>query len=101
MGAPVELSLQARRDLREIRAFIARNNPDRARTFSRELPLKARSLGNHPQMGRVVPDLEEETVREIVHGAYRIVYEVLGDSEGIFILRFWHAARGNPQIVED
>ena len=101
MGAPVELSQQARRDLREIGEFIARNNPHRARTFRRELLLKARNLGDHPRMGRIFPERGDEAIREIVYGAYRIIYQVIGSSEAIFILRFWHAARGHPQIVED
>lgn len=101
MGASVELSQQARRDLHDIRAYIARGNPIRAQSFSRELLLKARSLGDHPHMGRVVPELRDTAVRELVYGAYRIVYEVTSDPGSVFILRFWHAARGNPQIVED
>jgi len=28
----------------------------------------------------------------------RIGYEVLHDPDAVFVLRFWHAARGTPQI---
>ena len=46
-------------------------------------------------------ELDDEAVRETVHGAYRIIYRVTTDRDRGFILRFWHGARGTPQIVED
>ena len=101
MGLPVSFSEQSRNDLREIAAYIARRNPERAFTFGDVLYEKAMSLGAHPEMGRIVPELREPDVREIIHGAYRIVYELVGNPKQIFILRFWHAARGTPQIAED
>ena len=82
-------------------AFIARDNPARAETFGEALLLKAENLGNHPRMGRVVSEQSDRTLREIVHGAYRIIYRLTANPDRVFILRFWHAARGTPQIVED
>ncbi len=101
MGAPVEFSSQATEDLREIVAFIARDNPVRAKTFGEALLSKAESLGDHPRRGRILPIQSDPTVREIIHGAYRIIYRVTANPDQVFILRFWHAARGTPQIVED
>ena len=51
-------------------------------------------------MGRVVPEEDDPNVREIVHKAYRIIYETRHDPDTIFILRFWHGARGTPEIPE-
>jgi plasmid stabilization system protein ParE len=45
-----------------------------------------------------VPELREEAVREIIHGSYRIIWELVRDPDAVFVLRFWHAARGVPQI---
>ena len=101
MGAPVEFSSQATDDLREIVAFIARDNPARAETFGETLLSRAQSLGDHPRRGRIVPAQSDHTVREIVHGAYRIIYRVTASPDQVSILRFWHAARGTSQIVED
>jgi hypothetical protein len=36
-------------------------------------------------------------VREIVHGSYRIMYELQFGPDEVYVLRFWHAARGVPQ----
>lgn len=97
----VNFARQARRDLGSIASYIARDNPSRAKTFRRELLFKAHSLDEHPRRGRVVAEYDDETVREILPGAYRIVYRVMADPDRVLILRFWHGARGTPQIVED
>jgi toxin ParE1/3/4 len=96
MGVPVILTPQALQDLQEIVSFIARDNPERARSFGNELIDKALSLANLSERGRITPEFSDESVREIVHGSYRIIYETL--SKKIYVLRFWHGARGEPEI---
>jgi plasmid stabilization system protein ParE len=100
MGWPVVLTPQSQDDLREIVSFIASDSPEHGRTFGNILVDKALSIGAHPEMGRVVPEENDPAVREIVHGAYRIIYEVVREPDAVFILRFWHGARGTPQIQE-
>jgi toxin ParE1/3/4 len=51
-------------------------------------------------MGRVVPELDDPDVREITYGSYRIVYELLREPNAVYVLRFWHGARGTPEIEE-
>lgn len=97
MGCAVILTDRAQWDLEEIVAYIARENPDRARSFGHELLNRALSLSNFPKIGREVPELGDPEVREIFLGSYRIVYEVLGDPPNVYVLRFWHAARGTPK----
>src|SRR5258705_7411489 len=99
MGVPVVLTPQSQEDLGEIVSFIARDNPNRAVQFGNALVDKALSLDTFPERGRIVPELQLESVREIIHGSYRIIYEVLHDPEEVFVLRFWHAARGVPEIA--
>ncbi|MFZ4681846.1 MAG: type II toxin-antitoxin system RelE/ParE family toxin [Terrimicrobiaceae bacterium] len=98
MGWPVVLTDQSQDDLREIVCFIARDNSERARRFGNELIDQALCVGNFPEMGRIVPEIGDPEVREIIHGSYRIVYEILRDPNTVFVLRFWHAARGKPEI---
>jgi plasmid stabilization system protein ParE len=98
MGWPVILTDQSQFDLREIVSFIARDNPERARSFGKELIDQAISIGDFPEIGRAVPELGDPAVREIIHGSYRIVYELLRDPNAVYVLRFWHAARGTPNI---
>jgi toxin ParE1/3/4 len=98
MGWPVILTDQSQDDLREIVSFIARDNPERARSFGNELVNRALSISDFPEIGRMVPELGDPAVHEIIHGSYRIVYELLRNPDAIYALRFWHAARGKPDI---
>lgn len=49
-------------------------------------------------MGRVVPELGEPTVREIIVRPYRVIYRIDSAGQKIDVVRFWHAARGNPEV---
>jgi len=93
MGLAVILTPQSLEDIQSIVAFIAKDNPERARSFGNELIDKALSLSTLPLRGRVTPELNDSNVREIVHGSYRIIYEVLNDT--VYVLRFWHGARND------
>jgi toxin ParE1/3/4 len=100
MGFPVILTPQSQEDLGEIASFIARDNPNQALRFGNALIDKALSIGTFPERGRIVPELQLESVREIIHGSYRIIYELLQNPDAVFVLRFWHAGRGVPEIEE-
>lgn len=50
-------------------------------------------------MGRMVPELGEPTIREIVVRSCRVIDRVDdGDCRRIEIARFWHCARGTPEV---
>ena len=98
MGFPVILTPQSEDDLAHIVRYIAKDNPDHAKAFGNLLIDKALSIGTLPERGRVVPELNDPSVREIIHEPYRIIYEIFHDPTVIYVLRFWHAARGTPQL---
>lgn len=100
MGFKVILTPQSVTDLEEIVTFVAKDNPDRARTFGNELIDRALSASVFPERGRVVPEIGERSVREIIHGAYRIIYEIFQDQQAIYVLRFWHGTRGEPELKQ-
>jgi plasmid stabilization system protein ParE len=56
------------------------------------------SLANFPQLGRVVPEQNDENIREIILRPYRIIYQVLPAQQVVAIARNWHGARGEPEI---
>ncbi len=85
-------------DLREIVTFIAANNPPLAKSFGLRLMAKVDLLENFPQIGRVVPEEQDENIREIILSPYRIIYRVLAENRGVVIARVWHGARGEPEI---
>jgi toxin ParE1/3/4 len=98
MGFKVILTPRAQDDLREIVSFIVRHNRDRAKSFGHELIDHALTLSELPERGRVVPEISEPSVREIVHRPYRIIYEIFPEQKVVCVLRFWHGARGEPEI---
>ena len=98
MGFPVVITPTAINDLEEIVRFIASDSPERAKHFGYTLIDQALSLAPFPEMGRVMPEMDDQDVREIVYGSYRIIYELRHQPSAIYILRFWHAARGTPEV---
>jgi len=63
-------------DLLSIFRYVARDNPDAAFRLRDRLREATALLVDHPRMGRVVPEIGDESVREIVRGNYRIQYRV-------------------------
>jgi plasmid stabilization system protein ParE len=55
-------------------------------------------LEQFPQIGRVVPEAQDENIREIILPPYRIIYRVLAENGAVAIARVWHGARGEPEI---
>lgn len=49
-------------------------------------------LIQHPYAGRIVVEFNDENIRELIRGSYRIIYKVLND-ERIDILTVHHSAR--------
>lgn len=53
---------------------------------------KVEILKKMPKIGRKVPENNEENIRELIEGNYRIIYE-LGGEDRIEILMVHHASR--------
>ena len=85
----------ARDDLHDIVVFIARDNPERAMSFGYQLISETDRLQTFPRLGRVVPEYENENLREIILRPYRIVYRVNHERKVCEIARVWHSARGS------
>ena len=98
MACKIIWSLQARDDLREIALFIAADNPTAAESFGLRLMARTDSLADFPRLGRVVPEADDENIREIILRPYRIIYQVLPAQQVVAIARIWHGARGEPEI---
>ena len=100
MAFKIIWSEQAREDLRDIVSFIALDNPEIAESFGCLLMSKMDILVEFPKLGRIVPEKQDENIRELVFRSYRIVYQVLAEANVIAIARVWHGARGEPDIPD-
>jgi toxin ParE1/3/4 len=88
----------SRDDLHDIVAFISRDSRQRAETFGYRLIAETDKLQNFSEIGRVVPEYRDPTIREIIVRSYRIVYRVDHERKLVEIARAWHAARGTPEL---
>ena len=59
-------SSAARDDLHDIVIFIARDNPERAMSFGYELISETDRLQTFPEFGRIVPEYQNQCIREII-----------------------------------
>ena len=79
-------------DRREIRAYIAQDNPHAALALDELISEKAAHLIDRPQLGR--PGRVAGTRELVAHRNYIVVYDVTG--ELVRVLRVLHAARQWP-----
>ena len=100
MAFKIIWSEQARDDLQAIVLFIASDNPTAAASFGFLLMAKVDLLAQFPMLGRVVPEENDETIRELIARPYRIIYKVLADDRVVAIARIWHGARGEPDVPD-
>jgi addiction module RelE/StbE family toxin len=98
MGYQIALSPSARRDLRDIVRYISLDSPNRAISFGQFLIGNTKRLADFPEMGRIVPEFDHPDIREIVVRSYRVIYRVDHVEQRVDVARFWHGARGNPEI---
>jgi addiction module RelE/StbE family toxin len=98
MGYKIIFSEPAIDDLKSIVGFISKDNQEAAARMGGKLIESIRHLANFPRFGRVVPEQNDENVREIIFKPYRIFYRVRDEIKVIEVIRFWHAARGEPDI---
>jgi toxin ParE1/3/4 len=89
--AHLRWSNQALADLEAIGDFIARDAPSVAQLFVERVFGAVKRLESFPLSGRIVPELDQENIREIIFGSYRIVYIVSDDA--VNILTVFHSAR--------
>lgn len=90
--ARIRWSAEAVDDLTAIHDYIARDSPRYAAATAARLVGAVDRLRTFPESGRIVPELGDPAVREVIYGNYRIMYEVWPGG-WVDILTVLHAAR--------
>jgi len=72
----VRWTAHARAQLRHIYDYIAQDSPLYARRVSEALVQRTIGLDELPRKGKMVPELNDENVRELPLYSYRILYEI-------------------------
>lgn len=75
--------------------YIAQDNYSTAEQWAVELMKQTDQLSDHPRSGRIVPEYNEETLRELIVGNYRLPCRIKED--GIYIEAVWHVRQVPPK----
>jgi plasmid stabilization system protein ParE len=93
----VLLADAAARDLEAIGDYIARDNPQRAVSFIRELREDCLGLAAFPERFPLVPRYEAQRIRRRVHGNYLIFYRV--EADRIEVIHILNSAQDYEAIL--
>jgi addiction module RelE/StbE family toxin len=60
----------------EIADYIAQDNLVSAENWIEMIFLKVVQLRSFPESGRIVPEINNQKIRELIYGNYRIIYRI-------------------------
>lgn len=98
MDLGVTWSPEATEDLESIAEYIARDSWHYARAVVSEIITVARRLSEFPLIGRVVPEIGDERIRERFVYSYRLVYKL--ERDRILVVAVIHGKRLLENITE-
>jgi plasmid stabilization system protein ParE len=81
----------AKTDLKAIYDFVASDSKYYAKKVVQDIIDRTNIIESYPMIGRKVPEIDDENVREIFAYSYRILYEI--KSEKIYIIGIIHGRR--------
>jgi toxin ParE1/3/4 len=91
------------KDLEEIGEYISKDSPKYAKLTLEKLIETANLIESSQLIGRVVPEVNQKDIRELITGNYRIIYQIL-EKEYAYILTVHHSSRllsNNPAIKKN
>ncbi len=86
---------RALRRLQQLHDYIARDQPINARRVIHRLLARGEQLAHQPRSGRVVPEYDDPTMRELIDAPYRILYRI--EAGTVFVLSVRHGAEQLPE----
>ena len=84
----------------EIAQYIAFDNPTAAQKWTEKVFDKVKTLAISPKMGRRVPEMERDEIREIIFGNYRIIYHISVQKISILTVRHGNQILPAEEIME-
>lgn len=93
------ISAEAERDLEALGDFIAKDNPERAISFLRELRRKCLALAEFPERFPLVPRYSSLGIRRRMHGNYLIFYRII--SQTLVVLHVLHGAQDYDALLDE
>ncbi|MDP2862884.1 MAG: type II toxin-antitoxin system RelE/ParE family toxin [Desulfobacterales bacterium] len=71
----------------EIADYIARDKPAAAEKWVNTVFSKVEHLKSSPEIGRIVPEINDIRFRELIYGNYRIIYRIEKNQISILTIR--------------
>ena len=100
MRATVSFSESALGDLTAIRKWYSEQGvPEVGERLVSEIVTQVEMLAEHPDLGRVVPEFGQSTIRELIHPPFRIVYR--RDLKRARVVRVWRSERLLRSVPQD
>jgi len=91
MDLEVEWSPAATEDLESIAEYIARDSEFYARAVVAEVLAVSRSIREFPLIGRIVPEIGHDRIRERLVYSYRLIYRI--EPHRILVVAVIHGKR--------
>jgi plasmid stabilization system protein ParE len=76
MAFTLEWSEEALEDIESIATYIEKDSPIYAKSVVSKFFVKAEILQKFSELGRIVPELNDITIREIFVYSYRLIYKL-------------------------
>ena len=83
---------RALEDLKDIGDFISKDSFHYAGLTLSKIVNTDVLISNNPKIGRIVPEIKDENIREIIKGNYRIIYQIRKKKTS-YILTVFHSSR--------
>jgi len=84
-------SPEAIEDIEAIASYIERDSLWYARAVVAKIVETAEAILNHPELGRIVPEIDDRSIRERLVYSYRIIYRI--EQERILVATVVHGSR--------
>ncbi len=91
MDYRVDWSPEALEDIESIAEYIRRDSEFYAKAVVTAIIHLSRGVNEFPLMGRVVPEIGDENIRELFIYSYRVIYRI--ENERILIVAVIHGKR--------
>ncbi len=78
----------------EIAEYIAQDNPTAAENWVNALFTHVEQLKKFPESGRIIPEINNYFIRELIYGNYRIIYRI--EEKRVSILTIRHGKQILP-----
>jgi toxin ParE1/3/4 len=91
MAIQLEWSNEALEDIESIATYIEKDSPVYAKSVVSQFFEKAEIIKDFIELGRIVPELGDSTIREIFVYSYRLIYKI--DSNTILFVAVIHGKR--------